>query len=579
MHNPNVICITETWGNNQIPDSSFFVPGYNMYRRDRECGRGGGVLLYVKDCLLSHSFNFFINEMCEAISCKISCDSADGDILFVCVYRPPHHVLVNSSLIDYLKDIVEVSNNFVICGDFNCPDINWSLLHRSSQSSPLFDWAMNNFLVQGVTSPTRPASGSILDLVFFPVTTPVSNVNVHERFGDSDHAVITFSVDIPIQRRPTEDLRRMRFHKAKWSTYRRCLQQSQWNHGTGCSVDVAWNKCLDNLSRASVLSIPTATPKSWTPFTCSRVRTAARHCRRSYSALRSDPSFFNRLTFRRSFLMLERAISFAIVSFERLVVCDKSRRPNLFWNYVRNKVKARLPFSSMKLDNGDTLTDSHIIAENFSELFCSNFTSSPVDISASSASYPCTITLSGFVFTTKMVYDVIKNLPASTTVDPDGLTYLHLKKGGVFLASKLCDIFNLSLSTACMPESWRNVIITPVHKKGSKSTFSNYRPVAVTSVACRVMERIIVSHMSDFLMSSGRIHFSQHGFLPKRSVETAGVVFANFLLKNLDQAKDVDVVMLDFSKAFEKVSHTHLICKLRHFGFCDPLLSWISDFL
>ena len=107
--------------------------------------------------------------------------------------------------------------------------------------------------------------------------------------------------------------------------------------------------------------------------------------------------------------------------------------------------------------------------------------------------------------------------------------------------------------------------------------------MAVTSVACRVIERIIVNHMFDFLISTGKIitgnNSSQHGFVPKRSVETACLDFLHFVLLNLDRGKDVDVILLDFSKAFEKVPHTLLITKLSGFGICDPLLSWISDFL
>ncbi len=45
LHNPGVICITESWGNYHIPDSSFHIDGYNLYRCDREVGRGGGVLI------------------------------------------------------------------------------------------------------------------------------------------------------------------------------------------------------------------------------------------------------------------------------------------------------------------------------------------------------------------------------------------------------------------------------------------------------------------------------------------------------------------------------------------------------
>ncbi len=174
---------------------------------------------------------------------------------------------------------------------------------------------------------------------------------------------------------------------------------------------------------------------------------------------------------------------------------------------------------------------------------------------------------------------VINKLPSSTGLDPDGLTYLHLKKGGIFLASKLADLYNLSLTQSRIPSSWKNIVITPVHKDGSRESFVNYRPIAVTSVVCRVMERVMVSVINNFIAEHNIIFPSQHGFLRKRSVETAGIEFYNFLLKNLDVGNYVDVLLFDFAKAFEKVSHELLVQKLSAYGFCDPLLSWIGDFL
>lgn len=169
VHNPDVICITESWGNADIPDSSYHVAGFNLYRCDRVFGRGGGVLLFVKNKLVSCECkpNFCTGESCEVISCRISSSTGtvDNDILLVCVYRPPHHVLSDSVFMSYLQAIVEVSDRVIICGDFNCLDIDWATLHSSSQSTPLHDWAMNNFLVQGVTLPTRPVSNAVLDLI------------------------------------------------------------------------------------------------------------------------------------------------------------------------------------------------------------------------------------------------------------------------------------------------------------------------------------------------------------------------------------------------------------------------------
>ena len=579
LYNPHVICVTETWGTPDLPDSFFSLNGYRLYRCDRESGRGGGVLTYVKETLFSRNFTCFSSEGCEVITCKISLGT--DDILIACVYRPPSHVLFNSALITYLYQVSQTASPLVICGDFNCPDIDWITLSRPESFSPLLEWAMNNFLVQHVSSPTRPASSSLLDLVFSPISTKVTNVNVNDCFDSSDHAVVTFTVDVPVLFRYRETDRHLLFHKAKWSIFRSCLLNSHWDYSKDCHVDFVWNQCLENLRSASKKSIPCGPRKPWTPTNSSRVRTALRYCRRYLAVYNNDPSFVNLMFYRRSQSILRCAISKVTASYERIIVTGRKSLPKLFWSYVNNKIKYRLPFSSMRDVDGDAVYDPFLMAESFNDAFSSNF------VDSSNESCVSTMltrvynlgTLSGFTFTLPMVLNVIKKLPSSTGLDPDGLCYLHLKKGGMFLASKLTDLFNLSLLSSRIPFSWRNIVITPVHKNGSRESFSNYRPIAVTSVVCRVMERIMVSVMLDYISTSNVISPSQHGFLPKRSVETAGLVFYSFLLKNLDLGKNVDVLLLDFAKAFEKVPHGLLVQKLYSYGFRDPLLGWISDFL
>ena len=201
--------------------------------------------------------------------------------------------------------------------------------------------------------------------------------------------------------------------------------------------------------------------------------------------------------------------------------------------------------------------DPPSIAEQFNGLFSSNFVESASGTHVFSDIFQVTETLNDFVFTPLTVFNIINNLPNSAVFHPDGLCYLHLKKDGIFLASKLADLFNLSMSNSRIPSSWRKIVITPVYKSGPRENFANYRPVSVrpTSVVCRVMERItcIVSVIFDFIDRNNIINPSLHDFLPCRSVETASLAFYNFPLKNLGLRHNVEVLLLDFAKAFEKV--------------------------
>ena len=129
-----------------------------------------------------------------------------------------------------------------------------------------------------------------------------------------------------------------------------------------------------------------------------------------------------------------------------------------------------------------------------------------------------------------------------------------------------------------IPDSWRKIFIRPVHKRGSKHLCVNYRPIAITSCICRVMERVIYKDVLHFVCENPSFLSNQHGFLPGKSTETCSVEFLDFVTRSVDEGLCVDAVFLDFAKAFDSVPHNILFEKLEILGFRGSLLSWIKDY-
>ena len=108
----------------------------------------------------------------------------------------------------------------------------------------------------------------------------------------------------------------------------------------------------------------------------------------------------------------------------------------------------------------------------------------------------------------------------------------------------------------------------PLFKEGSRNKSVNYRPVSLTSVICKVLESIIRYHTVDFLSKLKLVNNSQHGFLKARSCLTNLICFFEEITKWVDEGSPVDVIYLDFQKAFDKVPHQRLI-----FFFHGPIRS------
>ena len=87
------------------------------------------------------------------------------------------------------------------------------------------------------------------------------------------------------------------------------------------------------------------------------------------------------------------------------------------------------------------------------------------------------------------------------------------------------------------------------------------------------MEHVIASNLMKHLESEKILYEWQHGFRSKRSTETQLLTLVHELSDNLDRKKQVDIAVLDFSKAFDKVSHKHLAIKLAYYGIrCSTFL-------
>ena len=130
-----------------------------------------------------------------------------------------------------------------------------------------------------------------------------------------------------------------------------------------------------------------------------------------------------------------------------------------------------------------------------------------------------------------------------------------------------------------VPEDWKIENVTLIFKKGSKGDPGNYRPVSLTSVCCKMMESIIRDAITEHLDMNKLINASQHGFSKGRSCATNLLEFLDKVTKVVDEGKPLDVIFLDFAKAFDKVPIKRLLKNRYAHEIRGKLLKWIADWL
>ena len=128
-----------------------------------------------------------------------------------------------------------------------------------------------------------------------------------------------------------------------------------------------------------------------------------------------------------------------------------------------------------------------------------------------------------------------------------------------------------------MPTAWKEANVTPVFKDGNAACVENYRPISLLCIISKVLERCIHNHIYDFI--SSRINKLQHGFQRQKNCTTQLIQVYHNILEALDKRNEIDIIYLDFTKAFDKVSHPLLLQKLGEFGFLGRLLMWLGSYL
>ena len=181
--------------------------------------------------------------------------------------------------------------------------------------------------------------------------------------------------------------------------------------------------------------------------------------------------------------------------------------------------------------------------------------------------------------TKKGVTKLLQNIKVSKAAGPDGLPNRVLQECASEISPALTTIFQKSVDSGELPRDWRNANIAPVFKKGDKHLPENYRPVSLTCVASKLLEHIICRHLLDHLDKHNVLTSLNHGFRAGYSCGTQLVVTAHDLLESYDGNTQSDVLVLDFSKAFDTVPHRKLLSKLEAYGIQGPILHWIANFL
>lgn len=582
---PSIIALTETWLNEDVPDSSIFLTwaNYRFFRCDRKHRKGGGVLLAVTNDVLA--VPVYVSSFLECVWVSIKCGIRD--LIVGVFYRPPDANTDFSS--EFTRVLNLICSRFpnsllLILGDFNFPNISWStqsVTDGQTEAHNFVQSCLDFSLVQLISRPTRSSSTSanILDLVFTNDPDILSVITHLD--GLSDHDILTGILHIsPIKRKTTKKQIRC-YNRADYTSINNELFSFADNfleeHGSRSVEDnwVIFKNALTNLINRFI-PIITIKTENTAPWYNQRLRRLNNKKKRLYRRANKRDHFSDSwLRYKRCDKEYQSLLASTRRHFFKHDLSSMLKNnPRKFWRVIN---PLSHPDIILTDSNNDAIPMSQC-AQVLNDAFISVFTCEDTASCPKVNSIP-DISMPEIIISEAGIFSLLNRLKISTASDHAGFNNKILKHLSASICPILCALFSQSLSSGCIPHDWRIAKVIPIFKSGERSSPLNYRPISLTSNICKLLEHIIHTQIINYLEDHNIIHKYQHGFRRGYSCDTQLAGFIHDIHSSLDDGSQVDAIFLDFSKAFDRVPHHRLLTKLSRLNIHSNILSWVKDFL
>ncbi len=584
---PDILCITETWLNDNVCDEELQQPNYVLFRRDRNIDdypigmytqtARGGVLIFTH-VNMNGSMATIDSNGTESLWINIS-TTTDNQLLIGNCYRPE---LAGPPYVTKLCNLISSINhtNTVLVGDFNFRGIDWSTESALGNCEDMFlRCIQENFLHQMVTLPTRDKY--INDLLLTTDESLVHNVEVYNHFGNSDHKVIEAEIQLHRPTMATTPRKVFMYSRGNYISMQQEANDLDWCDilGHRTSMEAKWEAFRSSYNRLTDKHIPSKIMK---PGTVAKAPWLSNHKLKKSRTLKRSTKIQYRISKLHAHQIAMVAADKAHTSqmltakfnYEEIIARDCYTNPKRFYNYAKTSTKPKSSIDCLMVDNVK-ITNDMMKAKILNKHFATVMTKEPVNLPLYCTIATPNTLMSRLIVTEDEIIRHMLKLNPHKSIGPDNIHPQVLHEVPA-LAKPLLILFEQSLRTGVLPQSWTEANICAIFKKGKRTDPNNYRPISLTSHVAKLLERIIMSRLTSFCKTHNIISQSQHGFQSGSSCLTN-------LLECLNDwtvpRTSTDVIYTDFSKAFDSVPHRRLIHKLKLYGIRGELLIWLSAFL
>ena len=603
IYNAKIIIGNETKLTSEISNAEIHLRDFQVFRKDRNNGKcGGGSCIYVHNTIKAESLANFSAP--DSLGISVNINNKTTKIL--CIYRSQNlNEIERLELLNSIKNFKQDPNEELqIYGDFNLPNVKWDsgfvncprntvdrfFTVQIEFLEALLEKGLTSLISDGTVTRRRMVDGvlqeSLLDQILVSNYNVVENVETLSPFGKSDHIpiLVTYKIKNNVSYIKTE--------KQIWSKFSsdQILQLGNGINWEYSSEELSSNQMWEELS-GKLSSISGHVPKrklkcskngdivSKPPWDNSALKRKRKQKDLAWRNFDNNPTPENLNIASQKQTDFETQERKAVLSHENKVVSCIKTNPKIFYSYMNSKRKIKESVSVLKDKNNQFSNSPRETANLLADFFSSTFVEEPFGPLNQECYDSPNNCISDLNISSDKVKKLLSKVNPSKSSGPDNIhpkLLRSLSENDSFVDA-ITLLFSKCYQTSLMPLQWKTANIVALHKKGCKSSASNYRPVSLTCILCKIYESIVREHIFNHVKEF--ITRKQHGFMPGRSCFSNLLESLDIISDMLAKGEDVDIFYLDFQKAFDTVPHYRLYLKLFSFGVQGKVLDTVFDFL
>lgn len=529
-------------------------------------------------------------SLCEELVCEIAVIKVKlgkSCMFLVGIYRNQGNTEISLEIISQVLESIPTDKTVIIMGD-----INIDCLEKKNDYTLMKDILSGHNIQRLDLPPTRitPTSVTSIDCVCTNIQPKDVNVEVINT-GISDHTGQFCTLNCESKRPPIPTSERRNMSNKKLLEFKQFLGQQDWTiiYNTN-DVEESYNNLNRILSHAIDITCPLIRQRNKKPKHTLTDQTAMQ-MKREFLKAQDLYNTTGSENYKRTAAQHKKEYDLRLKQLRRQdhidAISKADNKSKALWQIInseRNSKEEKTLPSSLDI-NGQEIKNPRLIADHLNTFFV-NVADETLQLSgqpneqkilpAENLNIP---TLILHPTNRQELVKLIQSLKPKNSAGYDNISTKLLKTCKQELIDPLIDIVNKSFNSGIFPSALKIAKVYPKYKQGPTTQAANYRPISLIPTFSKLIEKLVLTRLIQHLSTNQLLTPHQHGFLPGKSTITALIGLVEFLADQLEDGNTSTAILLDYSKAFDCLSHDHLLSKLTTLGIQGLALNWFRSYL